>query len=206
MTGHPDDPDRYETPAEPRRGEVRIRASRFIATVTPVCTGEEARRTLDEISREMHDATHHCWAWRLCSGEQAASDAGEPSGTAGRPILAAISSAGLVDLQVVVTRYFGGTKLGTGGLARAYREAAALVLEETPHRIRYHKSELEVTFGFPQTGVVEPLVSRFEAVKLESDYGEAVRLRLAVRRSLASKLATLLGEALRDPSAVQLVD
>lgn len=206
MTGSLDDPDRYETPAGTRRGEVRIRASRFIATVTPVQTSAAARRALDTITREMHDATHHCWAWRLRSGEQGASDAGEPSGTAGRPILAAISSAGLVDLQVVVTRYFGGTRLGTGGLARAYRESAALVLDETPHRVRYHKTELEVTFGFPQTGAVEPLLSRYDASKLESDYGEEVRLRLAVRRSLAGELATLLGEALRDPAAVRVLE
>ena len=199
------DPDRYVTLATACRDEVRIRSSRFIASAEPVINADDARQALTAVSREMHDATHHCWAWRLCSGDEASSDAGEPSGTAGKPILAAIGSAGLMDTLVVVTRYFGGTKLGTGGLARAYREAAGLVLEHAPRAVRHRTAVVEVTFGFPQTGLVEPLISRFGAAKLASDYGEDVRLRLSVRRSLARELVDLLGQALKNPRTARIV-
>jgi uncharacterized YigZ family protein len=206
MSGNAGDPDRYLALADSHRDEVRIRSSRFIASALPVLTGEAARSALAAVSREMHDARHHCWAYRLTSGEEASSDDGEPSGTAGRPILGAIHSAGLTDTLVVVTRYYGGIKLGTGGLARAYREAATLVLEQAPRAERFHMALLEVVFGFPQTGLVEPLASRFDAVKLESEYGEHVRLVLSVRRSRAPELADQLGQALRNPGAVRLLE
>ena len=200
------DPDRYVALGGRHREEVRIRSSRFIATAAPALTPDEARQALAAISREMHDATHHCWAFRLSPGDEGSSDAGEPSGSAGRPIISAIHSAGLTDTVVVVTRYFGGIKLGTGGLARAYREAAGLVLESAPREVRHHMATLEVTFGFPQTGLVEPLLSRSGAVKLESDYGEAVRLLLSVRQSRAPELLEQLGQALRNPKAARLTE
>jgi uncharacterized YigZ family protein len=198
-------PDRYVTLSASHRAEVRIRSSRFIASAEPVLAADEARQAVTIIARRMHDATHHCWAYRLCGGEEGSSDAGEPPGTAGRPILTAIGSAGLSDTLVVVTRYFGGIKLGTGGLARAYREAAGLVLEGAPRAVRHRKAVLEVTFGFPQTGLVEPLLSRFGARKLESDYGENVRLRLSVNQSLAPELLSLIGQLLKDPRAARLI-
>ena len=200
------DPDRYVTLTANHREEVRIRSSRFIASAKPVLTSGEARQAVAVISREIHDATHHCWAFRLSDGSEAFSDAGEPSGTAGRPILSAITSAGLTDTLVVVTRYFGGIKLGTGGLARAYRKAAGLVLESAPRSVRHRTASLEVTFSFPQTGLVEPLLSRFGAIKLESDYGEQVRLRLSVRQSLAPELVSLLGQSSKDPEAARLIE
>jgi uncharacterized YigZ family protein len=205
MSAAEQDPDRYLTLSAPHREEVRIRSSRFVAEARPALTPDEARHALTAISRKMHDATHHCWAFRLSSGAEASSDAGEPSGTAGRPILAAITSAGLTDTQVVVTRYFGGIKLGTGGLARAYREAAGLALEHAPREVRHRMSVLEVTFGFPQTGLVEPLLSRFGAIKLESDYGEELRLELSIRCSLAPELISLLGQILKNPGAARLL-
>lgn len=199
------DPDRYVTLSAPHREEVRIRSSRFIATAQPALTPDKARSALAAISREMHDATHHCWAFRLSDGAEASSDAGEPSGTAGRPILFAIASAGLTDTLVVVTRYFGGIKLGTGGLARAYRDAAGLVLEHAPRVVRHHTAVLEVTFGFPQTGLVEPLLSRFGAAKLASDYGDTVRLKLSVHRSLAPQLVSALCQTLKNSRAARLI-
>ncbi len=200
-----DDPDRYLTLSASHREEVRIRSSRFIASAKPVRAADEARQARGAISREMHDATHHCWAFRLSSGEEGSSDAGEPSGTAGKPILTAIGSAGLTDALVVVTRYFGGIKLGTGGLARAYREAAGLVLDSAPRSVRHRKAVVEVTFSFPQTGLVEPLLSRFGVLKLESDYGENVRLRLSVHQSRAAELVSLLRETLKNPQAARTI-
>src|SRR5262249_48232856 len=124
-------PDERSVPERPGRGEVRERASRFLAFAHRVSTPDEAAAIIEGLRRDYHDATHVAFGWRTGSGPSAAersSDAGEPSGTAGKPIAGAISSARLSDVVVAVVRYFGGTKLGTGGLARAYREAAEKAL------------------------------------------------------------------------------
>lgn len=197
------DPDAYTALAERHRERIRVRGSLFIATAAPAVSREQVRRQVEAVSREKHDATHHCWAFRLSDGEEGSSDAGEPSGTAGRPILSALDTAGVTDAAVVVTRYFGGTKLGTGGLARAYRDAALAVLADAPLVTRHRRATVEVRFTFEQTGLVEPVLSRFEAVKKESEYGDRVRLVVAVRRSRADELARILGEALRDAGAVR---
>lgn len=119
--------DSRAVPAHEGRAEVRERASRFLAFVSPASTPEAAGALLARLKKEYHDATHVAFAWKIGSGDstrERASDAGEPSGTAGKPIAAAIASAGVTDVVVAVVRYFGGTKLGTGGLSRAYRRAA----------------------------------------------------------------------------------
>ncbi|MBT3222948.1 MAG: YigZ family protein, partial [Proteobacteria bacterium] len=107
-----------------------IKGSRFIATATPVASSDEAQRVIADITSEMPDATHHCWGWSLHDPERSrSSDDGEPGGSAGRPILAQIQGHKLTNIVVVVTRYFGGTKLGVGGLIRAYGGAAGMVLD-----------------------------------------------------------------------------
>ncbi len=108
--------------------------SHFIATLAPVFSVEEARSFIERVRREFHDASHNVPAYRIGGGSaviEHCSDDGEPSGTAGRPALAVLNGSGLGDAAVVVTRYFGGTKLGTGGLVRAYSEAVRMVVRET---------------------------------------------------------------------------
>ena len=108
------------------------KGSRFVATVVPVSDEAAARVTLASVVAEMPDASHHCWAWRIASPAiDRAGDDGEPSGSAGRPILGALSGRDLVDTAVIVSRYFGGTKLGVGGLVRAYGRAAGDALDRT---------------------------------------------------------------------------
>ncbi len=105
--------------AAPRRAETRVMASRFIATACPAVDESSARAVVASVQAEFPDATHHCWAWRVVDdGDERAHDAGEPAGTAGPPILQAIRSAGLSGLVVVVSRYFGGTKLALETLTR----------------------------------------------------------------------------------------
>ena len=126
---------RYPIPAEETRVEIRVSNSRFIATLAPVFSIEEARSFVERMKVEFADASHNVPAYVIGHGSSViahCNDDGEPSGTAGRPALAVLQGSGLGDAAVVVTRYFGGTKLGTGGLVRAYGDAVRAVLEAAP--------------------------------------------------------------------------
>ena len=127
--------NRYLIPAAETRTEIRVSNSRFIATAVPAFNVEEAKLFIARIKMEFSDASHNVPAFLIGHGPSVTahcSDAGEPSGTAGRPMLAVLQGSGLGDIAVVVTRYFGGTKLGTGGLVRAYGDAVKSVLELLP--------------------------------------------------------------------------
>ena len=124
---------RYPIPAAETREEIRVSNSRFIATAAPVFTTDEAKKFIKKIKNEFSDASHNVPAFLIGYGPSVTAhcnDDGEPSGTAGRPMLAVLQGSGLGDIVVVVTRYFGGTKLGTGGLVRAYGDAVKVVLEK----------------------------------------------------------------------------
>lgn len=126
---------RYRIPAERTSVEIQVVNSRFIATATPVFTVEEAREFIQEMRHEFSDASHNVPAFLIGHGQSViahCSDDGEPSGTAGRPALTVLQGSGLGDIAVVVTRYFGGTKLGTGGLVRAYTDAVKAVIKNLP--------------------------------------------------------------------------
>jgi len=131
--------DSYPIPAKETRVEIMVVNSRFIATLAPVFTVEEAKAFVSRIKDEFSDATHNVPAYVVGHGNSViahANDDGEPAGTAGRPALAVLQGSGLGDAGVVVTRYFGGTKLGTGGLVRAYSDAVRAVLEAAPRAER----------------------------------------------------------------------
>lgn len=126
---------RYPIPARETRTEIKVSNSRFIATAAPAFSVEEARAFIDHIRDEFSDASHNVPAYVIGHGASVVAhcnDDGEPSGTAGRPMLAVLQGSGLGDIVAVVTRYFGGTKLGTGGLVRAYTDATKAVLEILP--------------------------------------------------------------------------
>ena len=126
---------RYPVPAQTIRREMTVANSRFIATLTPVFTVEQAKSFISTIRQEFADATHNVPAYLIGGGDSViahCSDDGEPSGTAGRPALAVLRGSGFGDIAVIVTRYFGGTKLGTGGLVRAYSDAVRLVVDVVP--------------------------------------------------------------------------
>jgi uncharacterized YigZ family protein len=189
--------DARRVPAREGRGEVREKASRFFGVAAAAATPEAAEERIDRLRREYHDATHVAFAWRIGSGgEQAlkASDDGEPSGTAGRPIAAAIASSGLTDVVAAVVRYYGGTKLGTGGLARAYREAAALALEACGAVTVYDTVRIETRPSHARAGAVRRLLDpphvRLAAERFEP---EPV-LELEVRRSMVEALLARLTE------------
>lgn len=190
----------FLTLSAPAVAETRVKASRFLALAAPARSEEEARALLASRAREMFDATHHCSAWKLRSGVSRANDAGEPSGSAGAPILSAIDGAGLTDCFVVVTRYYGGTKLGVGGLVRAYGEAAALALAAAPRRAGVPAARLRVRYGYEHTGAVMRMLERAGAEEVQHGYAAGGSLGEVV---FAVPLAAgaLVREVLRDDTS-----
>lgn len=143
----------------------------------------------------MHDASHHALAIRLSDGTTRHDDAGEPSGTAGRPILAALEGAELVDAACVVTRYFGGTKLGTGGLARAYGQAASSAVEQLARRC-VQKAEIHrVRYAFDDTGLVARTLATHGVTRDGDEYGEAVHTRIRIPLGTSEALDRALRDA-----------
>ncbi len=187
-------------PAGEGTGEVRELASRFLAFAYPVSNADEAAEAIARLKRRYHDATHVAFAWKIGSGDAAArraSDAGEPSGTAGRPIASAIESAGLTDVLVAVVRYFGGTKLGTGGLSRAYREAAERALAAAGRVTRRETLQVLVTCPYEKLGSARRLVRPPDVALAGESFAETPVLRFEVLRSrLPALLAALDKERL----------
>ena len=143
---------RYPSPAAETRAEIELNNSRFVATAVPAFTVEEAKEFIARIKNEFSDASHNVPAFLVGFGNSVTAhcnDDGEPSGTAGRPILAVLQGSGLGDIAVVVTRYFGGTKLGTGGLVRAYSDATKAVLEILPRaeKVPTHTAMLALPYN-----------------------------------------------------------
>ena len=187
----------FVTLAGPGTADTRIRASTFHALAVPVQTEEEARAVVAARAKEMFDAAHHCSAWRLRDGMARANDAGEPSGSAGAPILAAVEGAGVTDCCVVVTRYFGGTKLGVGGLVRAYGEAAALALEAAPRRAGVRAVRLRVRYPYEHTAAVMRMLERTGADEVEHGYaagGTQGEVEFAVAASAEEEVREQLRE------------
>lgn len=173
--------------------EVRELGSRFLAYLAPAPTADAAKEFLDRLRKRFPDATHHCFAWRIgWPAAERAADAGEPSGTAGQPILRALAGAGVTDVVAVVVRWFGGTKLGKGGLARAYSATTQLALAALPTRQELPRRRLRLTVPYDRIGAVKRLV-RAPAVELASEtYLAAAEIVLAVVESeVPAFLATL---------------
>jgi len=195
--------DAYRTVSRVGKAEIEVKGSRFIGHALPASTVEEAEEKIDAIRQYYRDATHNCFAYRIGTGPGLVyrfDDAGEPGGTAGRPILQAIEGKGLTDVAVVVTRYFGGTKLGAGGLVRAYASVAAAALDAAEPVVRYFEETFRVSFPYPFYSAVQQTLGQFGARVLHSAFSERVTLVVAVR---TSNLKSLL-EALLDATSGKL--
>lgn len=172
--------------ATPSEGLFKDQGSRFLAFAYPVGTEAEVKEILSRIRREYHDARHHCSAFRLgLEGEQwRASDDGEPAGSAGRPILGQIDSAGLSDVLVVVVRYFGGIKLGIPGLIRAYRTATADALQNASVVVKTAGSWFTIGFGYDQMPAVMKVVKDMDLPQRGQDFGIECTMQVRVRKTL----------------------
>ena len=162
--------------AAPARRQVSILGSRFIGCAAPIAGELQARDLREALRREFPDATHHCWALRCRAREgerELHDDAGEPAGTGGLPILQALRRAGVTNALVVVVRYFGGTRLGKGGLARAYRETARQALAAAGRTEIVVMARLRLSGPLVRDGEVRRLVARHEGRVVDASYGEA---------------------------------
>lgn len=189
--------DHYWTLADHVEHRLKVERSEFLGIAFHSAAEDEFATALRDIEKRHFDATHHCWAYRLFgSGEarQRSSDAGEPSGTAGKPILMAIEGAGLYDAAVVVVRWFGGVKLGTGGLARAYRDTAMETLRLGKIEDRYLYERIGVVVPFAALSTAYRLVDPPAVILAAERFGETNEFEFDVRRSRADDFRRALTE------------
>lgn len=189
---------RYPVPAGRARVEEVISRSRFISTAGPAASVEEAKAFIASVRAEFPDATHHCYAFAAGPPGSTAmagmSDDGEPAGTAGRPMLAVVLGSGVGDLAVVVTRYFGGTKLGTGGLVRAYGGGVKAVLLALPLAEKVTLATLLAVGPYHWIAPLERLLPGFEAAIVERSFAADVTWHLSAPVERVEALAAALVE------------
>ncbi|WP_209330243.1 IMPACT family protein [Lunatimonas salinarum] len=175
--------DTYLTLAEISEGLYKEKGSRFLAFALPVKTEQEIKSHLDALSKRFHDARHQCYAYILGSDQAnyRANDDGEPSHSAGDPILGQIKSRNLTDALVVVIRYFGGTKLGVGGLINAYRTAAALALDNNRIVTVVKKAVIRIRFDYSDTAEVMRLIHQLGLEISHQDFREYCTMSLSCR-------------------------
>lgn len=173
----------YYTIEREGEGQIREKMSRFIAFALPVTDAEQAKAIVKEYQNRYHDARHVCWAYMLGAErtEWQLNDNGEPSGTAGKPILGQINSRNLTDVLVVVVRYFGGIKLGTPGLIAAYREAASEALDAAGIREMHSASVITVTFAYVNADGVMKIIKGTDAEVLGREFDNTCTMTLRVR-------------------------
>lgn len=182
--------DTYLTITSASESVFRDRASRFIGLAMPVSSEQEMKQKLDKIRKKYFDATHHCYAFRLGFDKSVfrSSDDGEPSGTAGRPILGQIQSKDLTNVLVVVVRYYGGTKLGVSGLINAYKTAAKDALENNTIIEKTVNDVYEVLFTYEQMNEVMRVLKDESVTQLSQSFDLNCRIEFCVRKLLAGKI------------------
>ncbi len=187
----------YSIPIKPAKTEIVIKKSRFIACADQIVSREAAMEWLDALKKEHPDARHHCWAYLIghpnCASNAGMGDDGEPSGTAGKPILNVLNHRGVGDVMVVVVRYFGGIKLGTGGLTRAYSQATTAVMDVLLTEQQVEKVCVQVTCLFALESFVRHWVEKLGGQVLERIYGAGVEMKLSIPVTERSALTEKLG-------------
>ena len=188
-----DIPHSYITIANEFRTEYIIEKSHFIATIAPVSTEEEAQAFIQRISKEFWDATHNCTAYAIGprQEQQRSSDNGEPSGTAGKPMLEVLKKTAITNVAVVVTRYFGGIKLGAGGLIRAYSHSVAKAVQEGPKLLIAPRQIVSLTIDYSYFGSVERQLQTLE-LPYQSTFTDTISLEIYVEPSFVSDLETTI--------------
>lgn len=188
--------DIYKTIEETYEGSFSEKRSKFVSLAIPVNSEEEVKSHLDELRKIYYDARHVCWAYHIGTDQVKfrANDDGEPSGTAGRPILGQIRSFELTDILIAVVRYFGGIKLGTGGLVVAYKAAAANALEQATIVEKTINEVVSITFEYPFMNEVMRIVKEMEPTILNQNFEMSCAMTLQIRRSQIELLRNRLSK------------
>ncbi len=186
--------DSYKTIEKTAEGYITERKSKFISYVIPVETEDDVKTILEEYRKKYYNARHVCWAYMLgpTREDYRSNDDGEPSGTAGRPILGQINSFGLTNVLILIARYFGGTLLGTGGLVRAYKEAAAAAIENAKIVEKTVDDSFILHFDYPLLNEVMRVLNLFESAKWTQNFTETCEMEITIRQSLSKQLAQSL--------------
>jgi uncharacterized YigZ family protein len=189
--------DEYQTIEGPSEGFYKEKGSRFIALAVPVQSIEDFKLQIEKIKKQYHDARHHCYAYRIGPEpyESRQNDDGEPSGTAGKPIYGQIQSFSLTNIMIVVVRYFGGVKLGTGGLITAYKTSARSAVNNGKIITMTWNSRLEIRFDYISMDPVMKIIRDENARIISQESVEKCAIRLEVRKgnfnSLVQKLSLI---------------
>lgn len=175
--------DVYYIPALPFEAEIKIKGSKFIAGIIPVRSKDEAEQVYFDIKKKYYDATHNCFAYRIDSNIFRYSDDGEPNGTAGKPILQMIDNKGLSEVLCVVTRYFGGTKLGRGGLIRAYSDSAREALGRVKILKKVRSKKVKLIFDYDLENRIRSLLNTYQGKLENSDYTDYIMMNVLIAES-----------------------
>ncbi|WP_281646757.1 YigZ family protein [Parendozoicomonas sp. Alg238-R29] len=183
-------PNSYLIPDKTAETEESIKKSRFITYITHTCGREKAQEFIRSMRQQHPDARHHCWAFIAGSPNDAQqwgfSDDGEPSGTAGKPILARLCGSGIGEVCAIVVRYSGGIKLGTGGLVRAYGGGVGASLAVLETTLRVPQSELQLSCSYDQLNDIQHIVGQHKGAVVETVYGSSLELKLSIPTSQVS--------------------
>jgi len=203
------DASRYPIPARIHRVEETVQRSRFVTTVAHAPDADAAHAFVERVRAEHPDATHHCWAFVAgppgSTTHIGMSDAGEPHGTAGRPMLTALLHGGIGEIVAVCARWFGGVKLGTGGLGRAYAGGVKLALESLPTEERVRRVPLRVTVGYAEIDALQRLIQDMDVLVEGEEYGADVRYGCAVPAGAVDAFEGAVAELTRGAGRVERV-
>lgn len=187
--------DTYKTIKEKSEGLFKDKGSRFISFICPVSSEEEVKSILQEIKKAHHSARHHCYAWRIGTEKIRfrSNDDGEPSSSAGKPILGQLLSFQLTNTLIIVVRYFGGTLLGVSGLINAYKNAATDAIHNAEIIEKSIDSEFEITFTYKELNDVMQIIKNENLHQIKTELNESCLIRFLVRKSESVRINSIFG-------------
>ncbi|WP_164876820.1 YigZ family protein [Pseudidiomarina gelatinasegens] len=200
----------YLVPVGVAETEIVVKNSRFIASVRQVCSAQEHQQHIQACQQQWPAASHYCsaalWGAPNDSQKYAMSDDGEPSGTAGKPMFNVLQSSGIGEVSAVVIRYFGGTKLGTGGLQRAYSQATAEVLKVLPTQEKILRKAAQINYDYADENVISHVLQRYHAQIEQQEFAERIAAQLAVVAETALELKTEIKNATHGRVALTIIN
>ncbi|MDZ7626324.1 MAG: YigZ family protein [Ignavibacteriaceae bacterium] len=188
-------PDEIRTIDEFREVTTTIKKSNFIAQVYSVNSEDEFKLQLTKTKKKYYDASHHCYAYKLVNGNVRYSDAGEPNGTAGVRILNAIEHFSLVNQLLIVSRFFGGIKLGVGPLGKAYYESAFQVLSESKISTKHLYQKVEISSDIDQINIIHRILTNHKSIIIDSEYQDKLRLSCFIKSAEAELISQKLSDS-----------